>query len=146
MSDPHEARKPAPIAIAVVEYQGRLLIQQRASGVALAGLWEFPGGKIEPGETPQQAAVRECLEETGVRVAPLRGEDRHAYPFPHDEGTFMRLHVYSHGSVALHFIACSVIEPVPTLPANCRWVRREELGQFEFPAGNREVLALLAGR
>src|SRR5437764_2006476 len=59
---------PTPIAVAVVEKDGHFLVGQRPEGVSLAGLWEFPGGKIEPGESPEAAAVRECLEETGVDV------------------------------------------------------------------------------
>ena len=59
---------PTPIAIAVVEHEGRFLIGQRPEGVSLAGLWEFPGGKIEAGETPERALVRELSEELAIRV------------------------------------------------------------------------------
>ncbi len=52
------------IAIAVVEHDGNFLIGLRPSGAVLGGLWEFPGGKVEPDETPEAAAARECLEET----------------------------------------------------------------------------------
>ena len=54
--------EPVEIAIAVVEHEGRFLIGLRPPGAPLAGLWEFAGGKLEPGETPQMAAARECLE------------------------------------------------------------------------------------
>src|SRR5947209_7478611 len=56
------------IAIAVVEQDGRFLVGRRPAGVPLAGLSEFPGGKIEPQETAEAAAVRECFEETGIVV------------------------------------------------------------------------------
>ena len=59
---------PTPIAVAVVEHRGKYLIGRRPEGAALAGLWEFPGGKVEPGESPADAARRECLEETGLDV------------------------------------------------------------------------------
>src|SRR4029079_19393384 len=57
---------PTPIAIAIVEHSGSFLVGRRPEGAALAGLWEFPGGKIEPGETAEEAAGREWLVETGL--------------------------------------------------------------------------------
>lgn len=122
---------PTRIAIAVVEQDGRFLIGQRPEGVPLAGLWEFPGGKIEPGETAEQAAVRECREETGLDVQPL---------FHYQAAT----HEYAHGAVALTFIACGLVsgeqaEPQPPF----RWVERGELGKYEFPQANRELIRQL---
>src|SRR5260221_14610842 len=99
-----------PIAIAVVEHDDCFLIGQRPPGVPLAGLWEFPGGKIEPGETPEAAAVRECLEETGLIVEPLIH-----YPIHH--------HEYAHDSVELHFIGCRPFAEGPQMPrAPFRWM------------------------
>src|SRR5687768_4624168 len=93
MSAPHEAR-PTPIAIAVVERAGQYLIGQRPEGAPLAGLWEFPGGKVKPSETPAEAAERECREETGLDV----GVER----------LLMRVvHQYEHGTLEIHFFACS---------------------------------------
>jgi 8-oxo-dGTP diphosphatase len=122
---------PTAIAIAVVEHEGRFLIGQRPPGVPLAGLWEFPGGKIEPGETAQAAAVRECQEETGLLVEPL-----FEYPREH--------HDYEHGSVELHFIACRPIANTGLQPREpfC-WLERADLAEREFPAGNRKLLELL---
>ncbi len=54
------------VAAALVDADGRVLVQQRPPGKALAGLWEFPGGKIEPGETPEAALIRELREELGI--------------------------------------------------------------------------------
>ena len=120
------------IAIAVVEHDGRLLIGQRPPGVPLAGLWEFPGGKMEPEETAKVAAVRECSEETGIAVEAV--------------GTWLiQEEEYPHGRVRLHFIACRLSEndwDAPEPPF--RWVFRGELAQYEFPSGNRELLKLLA--
>ncbi len=56
------------VAVALVDLDGRVLIAQRPEGKALAGLWEFPGGKIEPGERPEQALIRELREELGIEV------------------------------------------------------------------------------
>ncbi|HEX5105197.1 MAG TPA: (deoxy)nucleoside triphosphate pyrophosphohydrolase [Pirellulaceae bacterium] len=122
---------PTPIAIAVVEHEGRFLIGQRPAGVPLAGLWEFPGGKIQPGETPEAAAVRECLEETGLAVQPL-------FRYPDHEQH------YDHGSVQLHFIAClPAASALPNPRPPFRWVNRQHLAEYHFPAGNRGILELL---
>ena len=122
---------PTLIAIAVVEHEGRFLIGQRPAGVTLAGLWEFPGGKMLRGETAEAAAVRECLEETGLQVEP-----RFAYP-THVEN-------YAHGQVELHFIACQPAADAPLLPRDpFRWVPRKQLADYEFPQGNRQLLRLL---
>jgi 8-oxo-dGTP diphosphatase len=56
------------VAAALVDRDGRLLVQQRPEGLSMAGLWEFPGGKVEPGETPEQALIRELGEELGIDV------------------------------------------------------------------------------
>lgn len=58
------------VAAALIDEVGRVLVQQRAAGRQMAGLWEFPGGKLEPGETPEQALARELGEELGIAVAP----------------------------------------------------------------------------
>jgi 8-oxo-dGTP diphosphatase len=120
------------IAIAVVEHEDHFLIAQRPAGVPLAGLWEFPGGKIEPGETPEVAAVRECREETGITVEPLFRYPTHVQDYDHDR-------------VELHFIACrpSPHEDQPTA-GRYRWVSRGQLSRYEFPEGNRGLLAALA--
>ena len=58
------------VAAALIDAQGRVLVQQRPPGKQMAGLWEFPGGKLEPGETPEAALVRELTEELGIVVTP----------------------------------------------------------------------------
>lgn len=75
------------VAAALVDADGRVLIAQRPAGKALAGLWEFPGGKLEAGERPEQALIRELHEELGLQVeapclAPLSFAS-HAYPAFH---------------------------------------------------------------
>ena len=121
---------PTQIAVAVVQDQGKFLVGQRPSGKPLAGYWEFPGGRVEAGETPQQAAIRECLEETGLQVEVV--------------GSYAtQTHRYEHDCVELHFFACRTLKanesPVPPF---C-WVDRSELLQLRFPEANEELLAEL---
>jgi mutator protein MutT len=124
---------PTRIAIAVVEQESCILIGQRPPGIPLAGLWEFPGGKIEPGESPQEAAVRECREEAGIEVQ-VTG----CYLVHEEE--------YPHGRVELHFLSCRPAqENRSPLEAPFRWVPRQQLGEYEFPSGNRKILAILTG-
>ena len=94
MPSPH----PTPIAVAVVRHAGRVLIGRRGAGVPLAGLWEFPGGKVREGETAEEAAARECLEETGLAV--------------HIAGTLAEVvHPYEHGPLRLCFLAAEPVDP-----------------------------------
>ncbi len=119
---------PTRIAIAVVEHEGRFLIGRRPEGVPLAGLWEFPGGKIEAGETAEQAAVRECREETSLTVQPL-------FRYP------TAAHEYAHGAVELDFVACGLVSGEHAGPRPpFRWVERGELGKYEFPQANQQIL------
>ena len=123
---------PVSIAIAVVEHAGQFLVGQRPPGVPLAGLWEFPGGKVEPGETASAAAERECFEETGLAVE--------------SQGCLLEhVHQYEHGRVKLHFFTCRPPHPCPAPRAPFRWVARDVLDQLEFPAGNRPLIERLRG-
>lgn len=119
------------IAIAVVEQDGCYLVGRRPQGVPLAGLWEFPGGKVEPGETPQQAAARECSEEAGLKV-----KVGSAYPTVD--------HQYDHGRVSLHFFACQPLDrnAVPRPPYE--WVPARNLGELSFPAANEALIRELS--
>jgi mutator protein MutT len=125
--DPSAVHQATPIAVAVVESAGRFLVGQRPAGVPLAGLWEFPGGKIEPGETPAQAAARECLEEAGLAVEIIG-----SYP--------AQVERYDHGTVQLFFLACRPLDPSRPPAGLYRWVARSDLRGLDFPAGNRSLI------
>ena len=121
---------PILVAIAVVENDGRFLIGRRPAGQPLAGYWEFPGGKVKPGESPEDAARRECVEETGL-TARITGALRQV------------THDYEHGTVELHFFHCTT-EDATTAPKHpFRWISRDALREYKFPEANDEVLSLL---
>lgn len=117
------------VAIAIVEQKSAVLVGRRPEGVPLAGLWEFPGGKVRAGETPAEAARRECLEETGLVVEVL-------------EPYRVVRHRYDHGDVELHFFRCRVLGTTEPLDP-FEWVARAALGTLKFPAANAEVIASL---
>ena len=123
---------PICVAIAVVQHEGRFLVGTRPEGVPLAGLAEFPGGKVHAGETPVDAAARECLEETGLAVEV--GEE-----------ILSTLHQYEHGLLEVHFFRCHPIDPeiLPLPPF--RWVEAAELTTLQFPAANGPLTELLLG-
>lgn len=121
------SKGPTPIAIAVVVHEGRVLIGRRPADVPLAGYWEFPGGKIQVGETPSEAAARECREETGLAI-------RVGQAYPEIE------HEYEHGSVQLHFFAATPVDAAAEPSAPFRWVPLTELREYRFPDANREVI------
>lgn len=124
--------EPQQIGIAIVESRGRFLVGTRAAGQALAGAAEFPGGKCETGETPANCAARECLEETGLTVEPLRLLERVRFD-------------YSHASVDLHFWLCREVEPHGEPGHGFRWLTRDELRDIapQFPAANAALVKRL---
>jgi mutator protein MutT len=119
------------VVAAVLEQEGRFLVTRRQDGVHLAGLWEFPGGKIDPGETHVAALRRELLEEldTDVHVGDLVLETTHDY-----------------GSVVvqLFFYACVLNgTPRPLLGQEMRWVARQDLPHLGFPDADAELIRRL---
>jgi mutator protein MutT len=131
-SDSADERTRQQVAVAVVEHDGKFLVGLRPAGKPLAGFSEFPGGKVHSGETPAEAAERECREETGLSV--VVGD-----PYPSVE------HEYPHGRLTLHFFRCTLADAaegrIPHAPF--RWVRRDELARLEFPEANRSLLERL---
>jgi 8-oxo-dGTP diphosphatase len=121
------------IAVAVIERDGQFLIAQRPPGVPLAEFWEFPGGKIEAGESPEAAAARECWEEAGLEIR-ITGSYAVA------------THDYEHAALRLHFLSATLVGDAAPLPSRFRWVSASELDRYRFPPANCELIALLIGR
>lgn len=121
------------VGIALVAHHGCYLVGRRGPDGPLAGFHEFPGGKCQPGESPQQAAVRECFEETGLRVQATRL--RHHLQ-----------HTFSYGTVRLHFFDCRLVpgSDARQLRPGFAWVPRGELRLLSFPDPNQSLLAELA--
>jgi A/G-specific adenine glycosylase len=119
------------MACAIVEHEGRMFIQQRREDDVWGGLWEFPGGRLKEGESPEQAASRELIEETEIRAVKLR-------PFT------TVVHHYTRYRVTLHSYFCQALgQPRPKLHAasQYRWVDFEELAHYPFPSGHRQLIA-----
>ncbi|MCC6741249.1 MAG: 8-oxo-dGTP diphosphatase MutT [Planctomycetia bacterium] len=120
-------------AIAVVRRGGKILIARRPSGKHLAGCWEFPGGAVEPGETAEQAVVRELREELALDVRVTGREETIDWD-------------YGSKRVILDVFICEAPagEPRPIQCDECRWVAPEELASFQFPPANAALLRRLA--
>jgi 8-oxo-dGTP diphosphatase len=122
------------VVAAVIEQDGRFLVTRRQAGVHLAGLWEFPGGKIDPDETHVEALRRELAEEldTDVSVGELVLATTHAYP---------------EKTVTLYFYRCQLLaQPRPLLGQEMRWVDREELPKLGFPPADEELIRTLSAK
>jgi mutator protein MutT len=120
------------VAAGLICREGRYLITRRKSGAHLAGFWEFPGGKREPGESLMECLQRELFEELSIRV------DR---PVPY---RIIR-HNYLDRIMELHFFRCSLEqgEPVPIGCDEIRWVLPADLARFKFPPADYEVIEAL---
>ncbi len=140
-SDPRRNRSVTPIevSIGVIVRDGRIFIQKRPDSGLMPYLWEFPGGKINEGESPEKAVVREIEEELAIGVRPL------------EKLTLIR-HCYTRFRVALHAYLCEVCEippqkePVPRAAVECRWVLPADLALYPFPAANRRLIGMLLDR
>jgi 8-oxo-dGTP diphosphatase len=127
---PPDNKAPIRVAVAVVERDGVFLIGQRPEGVPLSGLWEFPGGKMRGGEMAEDAAVRECIEETGQTVVAV--------------GRYSTVvEQYAHGLVEITFIACRPADVLAAPQAPFRWVAAAELGNYSFPSANAKLIRQL---
>ncbi len=122
------------VTAAVIQENGRVLIGRRKPGRHMGGKWEFPGGKIEPGETPQESLARELLEELAIKVR---------------IGEFLCNAFYQGDGVSLELLVYSVerVEGEPALIEHqeLRWVRPDELSVFDLADSDRKVVERLYG-
>ncbi len=118
--------KKIETAVAVFLRDGSVYLQQRGAEGLFARMWEFPGGKVEAGETPRAALVRECREELGVECAPGRR-------------LLSLTHYYTVFEVRLHAYVCPVPEGLPEDTAH-RWVALGGIGDYPMPSANRQVV------
>jgi 8-oxo-dGTP diphosphatase len=121
-------------AVALIDVDGRVLLAQRPEGKAMAGLWEFPGGKVEPGETPETALIRELHEEIGVDtwascLAPL---------------TFAS-HSYETFHLLMPLFVCRKWEGMPMGREGqaLKWVRPADLRSWPMPPADLPLIAIL---
>ena len=121
-------------AVALIDRDGRVLLAQRPEGKSMAGLWEFPGGKVEVGETPEAALIRELEEELEINtwkscLAPL---------------TFAS-HAYEDFHLLMPLFVCRKWEGVPQPRENqtLKWVRKQELRSYDMPAADVPLIPIL---
>ncbi|MEL6838910.1 MAG: 8-oxo-dGTP diphosphatase MutT [Pseudomonadota bacterium] len=121
-------------AVALIDADGRVLLAQRPAGKSMAGLWEFPGGKVEPGETPEAALIRELQEELGIDtwascLAPL---------------TFAS-HSYDDFHLLMPLFACRKWEGTPTSREGqvLKWVKPNALQDYPMPAADVPLIPIL---
>ncbi len=121
-------------ACALVDADGRVLVTRRPEGRHLAGLWEFPGGKVEPGETPETCLIRELAEELGIRT-----HESCLAPF-----TFAS-HRYPEFHLLMPLFVCRVWQGVPEAREGqeIRWLRPRELAEVPMPPADRPLVAML---
>ena len=128
----HRPRASAPVivAAAVVIRDGRVLLTRRLEGQHLAGMWEFPGGKLEDGESPEEALARECREECGIdlEVAEILDVTHHRYP---------------EKDVLLLFYRCELRagEVRHLQVADHAWVAPDDLDDYPLPPADERVVA-----
>jgi len=124
--------KAIDVAAALIFRERKLLITQRRADDHLPNLWEFPGGKVEAGETFEECLVREIREELGVEilVGELVEDLTHSYPEKTVRLLFFRCRLVAGEAKAIHV-------------QDLRWIAREELGDFEFPAADARLIERL---
>jgi 8-oxo-dGTP diphosphatase len=122
------------VAAALIDAEGRVLLQQRAPGRAMAGLWEFPGGKVEPGELPEAALVRELDEELGIAT------DEAAL----EPACFASAPVGGRHMILLLYLCRAWRgEPRPLDASALKWLTPAQMAPAEMPPADQPLIALL---
>jgi 8-oxo-dGTP diphosphatase len=121
-------------AAALLDSDGRVLIAQRPPGKAMAGLWEFPGGKIEAEESPEDALVRELREELGIAVKPPC-----LAPFTFASHTYESFHLLMPLYVCRRWDGT----PQPRHHAALKWVRPKNMRDYPMPAADLPLIPML---
>jgi 8-oxo-dGTP diphosphatase len=121
-------------ACALIDVDGRVLLARRPEGKKMAGLWEFPGGKMQPGETPEAALIRELAEELGIDVAATC-----LAPFAFASHAYETFHLL----MPLYLCRRWTGRPEPLEGQTLAWVRPEKLGEYQMPEADRPLVPLL---
>ena len=134
MTDAQPLRTVLVVAVALIDVDGRVLIARRPEGKQLAGLWEFPGGKVEPGERPEAALIRELREELGIEVSASC-----LSPF------VIASHAYDDFHLLMPLYLCRRWEGtvVAREHSALAWVRPEKLADYPMPPADDPLVAWL---
>src|SRR6266852_722753 len=131
-----EAARPIVLvaAVALIDTDGRVLLAERPEGKHLAGIWEFPGGKVQPGETPEAALIRELAEELGIDV-----EASCLAPFTFASYAYPAFHLL------MPLYVCRKWSGIVTAREGQRlvWVRPARLGDYPMPPADKPLVAML---
>jgi 8-oxo-dGTP diphosphatase len=122
------------VAAALADGNGRILLQQRSPGRSMAGLWEFPGGKVEPGETPEAALVREIEEELGIVLEPAE-----LIPASFASAPVAGCHMV----LLLYLCHTWSGDPRPLDASALKWACPAEMIAEEMPPADRPLIAAL---
>lgn len=120
---------PVTVSAGILFQNGKILIGRRSYGLTTRDLWEFPGGKIEPGETPEQCLVRECREELGASVTVGREFDRACHAYPDRDVHLIFLLGEIEGEVTLH-----------SMHTELKWVTPAALREYAFCPADTAVI------
>ena len=129
---------PLPIilvsAVALVDTDGRVLLARRPPGKSMAGLWEFPGGKVEQGETPEAALIRELKEELGIDT-----QESCLAPFTFASHAYEKFHLL----MPLYVCRRWTGTVTPQEGQELTWARPAKLGDYEMPPADKPLVAML---
>lgn len=121
-------------AAALVDMEGRVLMAQRPEGKSMAGLWEFPGGKVEAGETPEATLVRELKEELGIDIT-----QSCLAPFTFASHSYEKFHLF----MPLYLCRVWKGEPQGIEGQNLKWVYPHKMSQLPMPGADVPLIAML---